>query len=366
MKLTQLPLGLLFGTALACASAPRPVSLDQSQATAANPNMNAARELAPQAFAHAEQIRIRAERAHDGERLEEADALAQQSLVAYERAAAAARRLDLERQLAEANEQSAARGGDVARVAALQAQVAAETQALERSVELERTAEPLHPIRPEGGARAEARSEAARSIAEAARLSCVAARLVASANEQATNERAATALTVAETLLAELPKLAPHTALEKAMNTRLECLAALTAARAKTTPSPDQTDALLSKLSASMSDLRPHQDDRGIVLTDFGTWEGTQLSAHGADVVARIANVVSSSAHPVLVVLHQLRSPGAQSSAALTREAVTAALSQHRLQATVAVVSSPLPSLLDLPPTKDRALRTEFILVTAN
>jgi hypothetical protein len=354
MKRPEWLLPLVLATGAGCASAPPPVSLNQSQALSENPNLVAARELAPQAFAHAEQIRIRALHAYSEDRTEEADALARQSLVAYERAATFARRVALEKQLTAAAETSETREREVARVAALQAQVAAETQALERSIELERSAEPRQAIEPEGGKRAVARAEAARSITEAARLVCVAARLIAP-----TQERSLAASTKVETLLATLASIPPHAALEQAMDVRVECLAALAAARKDSTSPTQEPDALLSKLSASMSDLRPHQDDRGIVLTDFGTWEGNQLSPHGADVVERIAAVAAVNAFPVLVVLHGARQAGTSG----PQDAISQALNSKKLNASVAFVGTPLPSLVDLPAAKDR-IRTEFVLIT--
>lgn len=350
---------LLVAATSGCASAPRPKSLDQSQALSQNPNLHPARELAPQAFAHAEQLRIRAEQTHSDGLVEEADALARQSLVAYERAATMARRLELDQQLRDAEAAAAKGETEVARVAALQARVADETQALERSVELERSTEPRQPIAPESGKRAEARAEAARSVTEAARLLCVAARLIAPQHEPAN-----AALKKAEVLLTELPKMAAHTALERALDTRVECLAALTAARASTSSSAQAPDALLSKLSTSMSDLRPHQDDRGIVLTDYGTWEGGQLSPHGADVVGRVSAVAQASDYPVLVVLHGSRSSGASSMQEPNLDAITMQLKSKSLNASVQVVRSPVPSMLDIPAAKERG-RTEFILVTS-
>lgn len=350
---------LLLASALGCATLPRPQSLDQSQALSESPNLQGARDLAPQAYAHAEQLRIRAEQAQSDGQTEQAAALAEQSLIAYERAATVARQLELERQLVEAETAAARNDTEVARVAALQAKVADETQTLERSVELQRSAEPRHPIEPETGKRSEARAEAARSIAEAARLLCVAARMVAPQHEQVS-----ASLAKVGALVSELHTLPAHVALERALDARIECLAALTAARTTAKPPAEAPDVLLTKLSTSMSDLHPHQDDRGIVLTDYGTFAGSQLSPHGADVVERIVPVAKASAYPVLVVLHAARSPGSSPASDANPDAITKALENKGLIASVRVVSSPVPSLLDVPSAKSRG-RTEFILVTS-
>lgn len=343
----------------ACASAPRPKSLDQSQAVSRNPSLRLARDLAPQGFAHAEQLRIRAEQSHAEGRNDEADALARQSLVAYDRAVTAAHRLELERQLTAAESDARKLEAEVARVAALQGRVGDETLALERSLELERTAEPRHPIEPESGERAAARAEAARSIAEAARLLCVSARLLAPQHEHPIS-----ALTRVEGLLGELPKLGAHVALERAMDARVECLSALSAARSVGGTQATEPDALLQKLSLSLSELRPHRDDRGIVLTDHDTWVGNQLSPHGSDVVARIADVVKANPHPVLVVVHGIPTPSARTTEAPDPDTFRKVLQDNNLQATVEIARRAVPSRLNLAAAKDRR-RTEFILITS-
>src|SRR5690606_2655018 len=158
------------------------------------------------------------------------------------------------------------------------------TKQLELRVEIEQQTLPRAPIEAGGGARrASAQAQAAKSVTEAAQLLCVSARLL---DPEHAGVRAA--LSESETLARSLGDLAPHEALTKAMDARVKCLRLLTDVRARGSQgkASDAADVLLSKLSPSVADLRPHRDDRGIVLTAFDVWTHSgELTQQGRDVL---------------------------------------------------------------------------------
>lgn len=340
----------------ACSHAPRSAVLDQSKATAESDNLSLARKLAPQAYARAEGIRQNAEQAHSDGRGGLASALAERALVAFRRAALQAQKVETTERIAVANHQSSQREVEIAKLGNLQTAIAAETKRLELRVEVAANSVPRAALGPEGGARGAARAEMARSLAEAARLLCVAARLVAPADEQAIVQTKA-----AEALLTEAATLAPHVALERAMDQRVQCLAVLTKAkRAGAQLAPDAGDELLSSLSPSFADLRPHRDDRGVVLTATGAWDGKQLTPAGRDIVARVSKLAASRSTPLLVVLH----PAAKSGTPRTGSSASPELAHLLPRASVVEAATALPSMADLPTKEKRSGRMEFIFVT--
>lgn len=340
----------------ACSHAPRPAVLDQSKATAESDNLSPAKRLAPQAFARAEGFRRSAENAHDEGRAGLASALAGKALVAFERAAVQAQKVQATERIAIANRASSTSELEIAKLSALQQAIAGETKRLELRLEVATNTVPRVALEPEGGQRGAARTEMARSIAEASRLLCVAARLVAP-----TDAAAGDATKAAEQLLADLPTLAPHTALERAMDQRVACLAALTRAkRASTQTAADPSDELLASLSPSFADLRPHRDDRGVVLTAVGAWDGAQLTSSGRDIVDRVSKLASARQTALLVVLHPAAKAGTTNSFGALRKELQLLLPK----ASVVEATTALPSLLELPNKDKQAGRMEFIFVT--
>lgn len=349
-------LTVLVLAAAACSHAPRPTVLDQSKATAESEGLAHARRLAPQAYARAEGLQQSAERAHREGRSELAAALAARALVAFERAAVQAQKVEATERIAVANHASTKRELEIAKLSAVQEAIAAETKRLELRVEIATNTVPRTPIEPTGGQRAAAQAETARSIAESARLLCVAARLVTPKNEAA-----GTQLQAAEGLLAEVGSLPPHTALERALDQRIQCLTVLTKSkRTSSRLAPDTGDELLSSLSPSFSDLRPHRDDRGVVLTALAAWDGRQLTPTGRDVADRVSKLASARPTPLLVVLH----PTPKSGSARTPSDVPTELTKLFPKASVVEATTALPSLLDLPNKEKHAGRMEFIFVT--
>lgn len=342
--------------ALGCSSAPRPAVLDQTKVAAESDNLSQARRLAPQAFAHAESLRISAEDAQAQGRSQLASALAEHALVAFKRAAVQAQKVEATERIARAQQATRTRQEEIAKLSGLQEEIAAATKRLELQVEVATNALPRAPVEAEPGHRAVARTEAARSITEAARLLCVAARLLAPSDANAL-----TTLQATEALLSQVATLPAHEALGRAMDQRVACLSVLTRLkRSAANKALDAGDELLASLSPSFADLRPHRDDRGVVLTALGAWDGHQLTPSGRDVVDRITKLAGARRFPLMVVLQPVSSSGTGSSPAVQTEL------QKQLPPGTSVVqaTSVLPSLLELPQREKQASRMEFIFVT--
>lgn len=342
-------------TVLGCAHAPRPAALDRSQVTAESEGATFSKKLAPQAFARAEGLRLDAEAAladgHDGV----AAALAEQALVAFERAALEARKVDALRRIAAAEQESQTRRAEVAKLVALQTEIAEETKRLELRVEIETNAIARPPLSAEAGARAAARAESSRSLLETARLLCAAARLLGPDDAESKAQ-----LGAVEALLATSDSLPPHDALTRAMDQRVACLASLTKLKRKAARSAsDPGDELLASLSPSFADLRPHRDDRGVVLSARQAWDGRELTASGRDVVDRVGKLVASRQFPVMVVLHPEGKPGTEKATLPVMEHLKRVFPNASV-----ILSTTRPSALaSLPAAKDTG-RVEFIFVT--
>lgn len=340
-----------------CAHAPRPAALDQSKLTAESDGAEFARRLAPQAFARAEGLRLEAEEAQAEGRSQLAAALAERSLVAFERAALEARKIEALKRIATAEQTSRTRQGEIARLAALQAEIASETKGLELRIEIETNTLARPTLGAEDARRTAARVETARSITQAARVLCAAAHLLSSEDEEAN-----AAMHEADSLSTTLATLPAHEALTRALDQRVKCLAALSKLKRRAArTSADAGDEFLASLSPSFADLRPHRDDRGVVLTARDAWDGRQLTPTGRDILDRIAKLSSARPLPLLVVLHSEGKPGAASTAV---QPALADLQRDLPRATFVQPTTRLPSLLDLPSSGSPGSRIEFIFVT--
>ena len=342
----------------ACASLPRPVVLDRSLSTSKSTAMADVQQRAPQAFARAEQLRLKAEEALSNDKPVLSEALAEQALVAFERAALQARMVQVRQRLAETMLEVEQRTQQVAELAALQTRAAEATKQLELRLEIEKHALPRAAIEPGGGVRrATARVEAARSIAQSAQLLCVAAKLLAPENDSVGG-----VLREAEDLASGLQTLQPHEALAQAMDARMRCLTLLSEVRSKDRrlSSADPADALLSKLSPSLAELRPHRDDRGIVLTAYDIWsEAGELTRQGRELLDRIVPIARTNDLNMLVVVYR---DGKQALPRAPNDFEQVLLSAG-IDASVQVVAE-LPSLLEVSSGQARQVRTEFVLVT--
>lgn len=356
MKHTLTCLTLAVALTFGCTPAARPAILDQTQTTAQSDGAEVVRRLAPQAFARAESLRLEAEEAHSAGHVELAAVRAERALVAFDRAAVEARKVQALERIANATRQSETQQTEIAKLTALQAEIAAETRRFERWVDIEVNALVRPELTPDNAARTAARARSARAITESARLFCAAARLLAP-NDAGTLE----ATQKTDGLFTNLDTLPAHQALSEAMTQRVRCLSALSKLRRKTArSSADPGDELLASLSPSFTDLRPHRDDRGVVLTARGAWDGRQLTSSGRSWVERIGKLAEARSLPLLVVLHPADKGGSASATAATDE-----LSQALPHAAIITTSTPAPGLDDFPNTqRDAARRIEFIFVT--
>lgn len=348
---------------IGCASLPRPSVLDRSRATSTSPAQQEARQLAPQAYANAERLRLEAESAFDGGELERARALGEQSLAAFERATTQANLARAEQRVALAQKDLTDTEQELAGLQAHQQKLDAEIRALELRYKVERDAEPRVAIAPASPQREAARRAAARSTSEQARLFCVAAQLL----EPQQRDELGAQLESVDSLQAGLSKARPSESISEALDLRAACLQALTRAR-RQAPAADTPagSSLLSRLTAALPDTAPFEDDRGVVIVEedlVGAAHDT-LGAAARQRLQRLAEVAQAHPQlPVLVVIHSEQ--GEQGSARLLDE-LKRELAHVGLQRAVLHHSgNRLPTAARLVKgAKPNANRIEFVFVT--
>jgi hypothetical protein len=292
---------------VACAPMPRPRVMSEVDATRMGSAAQEAAQVAPQAYAHAEQLRRRAERAyHDGD-IAGAQILSEHALAAYQHAFILARLGKAEQRLAEAKVALSTANAKLDNIDKLQARVASEADALEMRVHVAENALPRVPSEPASPEREHARLQAARSIAVQAKLLCVSAGLLGSHTPELDQARAK--LDALDKALSKPPSVAP---IDDAITARSACLKELTVARRPATrahPAAGIADALLAELSHAK--LFPYRDDRGVVVTLRGLFRGgTSISGAAKSQLSKLGQV--AKAHPdfpVLVVDHSAQGP---------------------------------------------------------
>lgn len=297
-----------LGLSGCAATLPRPQSLRDADTTREAPAVTAARARAPQAHAHAENLRQAAERAlQDGDSAR-AQILGERALAAYEHAVVLARLADSEARRAKAAE---ALDHAQKRLDALdqqQRRALAEADALELRARVLRDTMPLPENAPSTPERERARLEAARTLSLEARLLCAAARLL-----KAEQPSLAARFQGLDQLDARLSEGALPAPIDTATELRSRCLSDLTLARRPRTekaPESGATDRLLEELSRASLD--PVRDDRGVVVTLRGAFAATddlatEASARLAD-LGRVAK--QNPTFPLQVVLHTARGDG--------------------------------------------------------
>lgn len=272
----------------------------------ASPALRQGATFAPQQFAHADEERFLAnEEAERGDPTA-ASIDAARAIAAYEDALVLAR---LARATAETDAATAALARDEARAETLateRAEVEREADDLEKKLQVAREA--LAPV-PSGRAdpeREAARRVAARSLAAEARLLCGAARLLSPLLDGLDG-----AEQDVDAIEAQLDK-SKHGAvspIDSAARARAACLGLLSRARRSSDATAGDPDALLSELSAS-GGWDPTRDERGVVVTLRGVFNGAALTAAASKALAELGRV--ASAHPsfaVQVVVHDAVAP---------------------------------------------------------
>jgi hypothetical protein len=303
-------LGSLLALLLAaagCASPARPEIMKDVDRARQGRAVIDARKTAPQAYARAELLEKRAERAYDDGDLPAAQILSEQALAAYLRATLEARLTLAENRLAEARVLEKQQGERLAQLEVEQQRLSAEAADLELRAKVARDAEPLVKNEPTTPEREKARREAARAIVTQASLLCVSARLI-----EPSRTSLAPLLGKADEIKKKLDTAAPA-AIDDATALRSDCLRELTLARrprAQQNPSRGESDALLAELSRA--DFLPFRDDRGVVITLRAVREGGKLSATAAEKLGELGRVAKAHPEfPLLLVSHDSK-PGAK------------------------------------------------------
>ncbi|HOU91999.1 MAG TPA: hypothetical protein PLU22_13195 [Polyangiaceae bacterium] len=328
--------------AIACAAPPRPRILTQVDAVRTSPAASTAKELAPQAFLAAEQLRSRSRAAADAGDLPAAQVLGEHAVAAYEHAFVLARLASAERRLAQARLEVDRARRELAAIDEQQRRVSAEADAIELRAQVLRDLEPLAQSGTAAPERERARRQAAQSLVLQARLTCTAARLLAPEADGLAG--ALEELSGIERRLASAAEPAP---IDDALRARSRCLSLLTFARRATplgSADPSAADALLTAISEGGRHL-VFRDDRGVVvlLRDLFDTKNELTATAAADLAALARLARDHAAFPILVVVHGPVAPARQ--AGLRAERLAEALRQGgapRVETTLAGDALPL------------------------
>jgi outer membrane protein OmpA-like peptidoglycan-associated protein len=311
------------GSSAGCggSGAQRPASdaLGEMDRVRAAPGSQEGRELAPQAFAKAEGERAAAQKARDAGDDAGASLYADRAIAAYSHALVLARLSRATRELGDAQQAAGTANDQAKKLAAQHADIDREADALEKQVKVAREMLLPAPSGPVDAARRAARLVAARALAMQARLLCGSARLLASPVP-------APGLSDAETELASVEKqldgAAPKSgsaSIDAAARVRASCLAALTKTRRATDgASPGAGDALLTELSAA-GGWDPARDERGVVVTLRGAFQGASLTKDADAKLKELGRV--AAAHPTFAIQVVVHDASAPSAAELTADA---------------------------------------------
>ena len=292
-----------------CATVPPPDVLAEVDQIRGAPAATEAKTHAPDAFAQAEKLRERAHAAYEAGDAGGAQILAEQAIAAFHEAVAVARAARAEEQRLAAKKGADEAGARLSELEQEHQAVASDIAALEKRLEVLGDLELPQGSGEATGEREKARREAVTSLAVQARLLCAAGELLAASRGK--DFARPSALDEAKKKLASLDELLASAAaspIDEAMRARASCLEALTLVRRASndaTRAPGRGDALLAELS-KLEVGKAGRDDRGVVLTLRGVFDGDKISPAGEKTLASI--VAAAKKHPdfpVLVVLHQ-------------------------------------------------------------
>lgn len=294
-----------------CASMPRPQVVDQADQVAETPAAEEARQLAPQAHAHALALRDDADAAYRAGDLAGAQILGEHSIAAMNRAFVLSRLVKAEQRLDRANAKLAKNQQKLAELDEQAQRISAEADNLELRVKVLRDAQPLATPAAASPERERARAAAARSLLSQARLLCLSTRLLDPKQGSVSQH-----LTAIDGLEASVTRGATVdvTAVTKV---RSACLKELTLVRRPQlleAPAEGLTDTLLEALTKTEK-FYAFRDDRGVVvvLRDVLAPQGapTQAGAEQLEALARVAK--AHPKFPLLVVTHSAAASGASS-----------------------------------------------------
>ncbi len=293
----------------------RVASLDEVERVRTTDATRDAAARAPEAYARAEQERDFARAAHAAGDDVAANLHAERAMAAYGHAGAVARHAQAVAELADAQKAFDDATAQEQSLAASRAKLDLEAQELERRAEIARSR-----LLPAASGEAEsnreaARLAAARSLAVEARLLCSAARLVGGHATEVSEAEAEVDRLDARLTPAPAPPAAKGVARSEAVDAaglaRARCLDVLTRARRASTGEAG-ADALLSELSATGA-WDPTRDERGVVVTLRGAFQGIKLTDDGEAKVESLGRVAAS--HPgfgIQVVVHDAQPPASK------------------------------------------------------
>jgi len=383
-KLALSALVMALSTLAACAPVPRPLIMSEVDAVQGGAAAKEARDLAPAAYAHADELHRQADAAFAAGDLAGAQILAERSLAAYAHALAVARVARAESDAKDTDAALTKTKNELAMLDAEQARVTAEIAALEARIKVSRDAQPVSASGPADATREKARVAAARSLGIEAKMLCTAARLLLPSVPEPTEAAPlpvgapakaslVTELDEAQLVVTKVDELlagkgpAP---IDLATRARAACLSALTGMRRSMTPvsrAPGEGDALLGDIS-STREFSPSRDDRGVVVTLRDVFSGDKPSAPASEKLAKLGRLAAANPRfPLVVVVHQDKEPSAKEQAALKGRAdlVAAALKSAGAPKVDVVLAGAAAPIVD-PGGSDRArnARVEIVFIT--
>ena len=308
MKWTRLLSCFMIATGsllLSCASLPKPEVVAEADRVARTPAAKEAESLAPQAHAHANALRRKADDLYQAGDLAGAQIAGEHAIAAMQRAFVLARLVKAQKRLDAANARLVDAQAKLAKLDEQAQRITAEADNLELRLKVVQDAEPLALSTPASPERERARKQAARALLLQARLLCLATRLL---------EPKRTGLSE---LLAAVDRQEQALSnqgsfdLNQATKARSDCLRELTLVRRPellAAPAEGVSDALLEQLTKAES-FFAFRDDRGVVvvLRDV-LGKDSRPTPQGSEQLGALARV--AKAHPkfpVLVVLHASR-----------------------------------------------------------
>jgi hypothetical protein len=305
------------GTMTACASAPRPVAMQEVTSVRSSPATTESRRWAPQEYADAELLHTRAERAYRAGDIESAQILSEQALAAYDRTTVLARLARAERRHTAVARRLSEAQKELQTLEQQRQALDVEARDLETQAKVVRDAEPLQPSEPSTPDREEARRHAALALASRARLLCVSAGLLDQKSP------ALETLKSLDALESSAKQRDAGAAIDEARRLESQCLSQLVSIRRPATasrPGAVSADALLSELSQS-GGFFAFRDDRGVVVVLRDVFARDQLTPAAQQSLHRLGVVAKRYPdYPVLAVFHGAGpSPSSRAAEALAR-----------------------------------------------
>lgn len=290
---------LLGLVACGASSSTRPQTVDQAKAVGARDPQ--ARKEAPAAFATADRTLAEAEKAASAGDNLAAELLGERAVAEYLRAVAIARGVRAEGGTGKTAEALARAEEERTRYADARVAATREHEALDRELRLVRESTLPQPSKEAAKDREVARLAAARSLAEDARLLCLAGKLEG-APEPEIAKLTAEIGEIDKALAEAKDKRGPD--IDRAARAREACLEILsrTAAKARVAGTEPSTDKLLSELSNA--GWEPRRDERGVVLTMRDVFDGKAIKAPAKPKLEELARIAKDKSARLLVVLH--------------------------------------------------------------